>query len=214
MLGFEIASQIVVLFAFLFGAFKLWRKGKPLYFQIIICAIGCCVLYYLATITMTICDVNETYFNNTFWGLFGCYALLLCANRGATGALFEKAPKKALIFGMLAGALMMVLSVIVAIFYFKVKDLAFYIVLLMQVPSCFVVYFNVKHLFTPPDEQGLVKAMRLTDIFSLLFCVLNIINVACWIVLSVASGIADLITAFSVVGLSISAVKGAEKWNS
>ena len=63
MLGFEIASQIVVLFAFLFGAFKLWRKGKPLYFQLVIAAVGCYALYQLFVIVVTFCDFAETYFS-------------------------------------------------------------------------------------------------------------------------------------------------------
>lgn len=214
MLGFEIASQVVVLFSFIFGVVNLWKKGKPLYFQIIVCAIGCCMLYYVATLTMTICDVNETYFNNSYWGLFGCYVLLLCANRDITTKLFEKTSKNALIFGILAGVLMMVLSIIVAIFYFKIKDIAFVLFLLMQIPACVVVYFNVKHLLTPSVQQGLLKAIRLTDIFSLLFCIFNIISIACWIVFGEISGIADLVTSFTMVGLSVSAVKGAEKWNS
>lgn len=214
MLGFEIATQVVMLCAFFYGAIKLWKRGKPLFFQIIICAIGCCVLYDLAVIVMTFCDVNETLFNNSFFGLFGCYSLLFCANRGATGKLFEKPSKKALVFAILAGVLILALSVLVAIFYFSLKDYAFYLFVLMQIPACFIVYFNVKHLLTPPDKQGFVKAMRLTDIFSLLFCVLIIADIACWINVGLLSGIADLITAFAMVGLSISAVKGAEKWNS
>lgn len=213
MLYFEIATEIVIMFAFFYGAIKLWRKGKPLYFQIIICAVGCCALYNLAIIVMTFCDVNETYFNDSYFGLFGCNLFLFCANYGAIDKLFDRPKTKYVVISILLGVLTFALSVVVGILFYGVTRVAFYLFVLMELPACFVVYFNVKHLFSPVDELGMIKGLRLTDIFSLIFCVLNIVDIALWINLSVVSEIVDLISSLVILALSVSAVKGAEKWS-
>lgn len=213
MLYLEIAAEIVVLFAFFFGAIKLWRKGKPLYFQIIICAIGCFALYYLAVIVLLFCDVTETYYNNSFLGFFGCNLFLFCANRGAIDKMFDKPKTIFIVVSILAGIIMFALSIVVGIFYFGVTKAAFYIFVIMEVPACFVVYFNVKHLFTPKDELGLIKGLRFTDITTLILCILCLASIALWINESIVSGVGDFITSLAALALSVAAVKGAEKWS-
>lgn len=213
MLYFEIAAEIVLLFAFFYGAIKLWRKGKPLYFQIIIASIGCYTLYQLFVIVMTFCEVTETYFNDGVFGLLGCYWFLFCANRGAVEKLFDKPKTKFIVLSILAGILTFALSIVVGIFYFDELIITFFIFLIEQIPACLVVCYNLRHLFTPVDELGLIKGLRLTDIFSLTFCITSILDIAFWITPSVISGIADLVLSFVAMALSVSAVKGAEKWS-
>ena len=213
MLYFEIAAETVLLFAFFFGAVKLWRKGKPLYFQIIIAAIGCYALYQLFMIVVTFCDFTETYFNDGYFGLLGCYWLLFCANRGAVEKLFDKPKTKYTVISILAGVWMLALSTVIGIFNFDGPKVTFFLFILQQIPACFVVYFNIKHLFTPVDELGLIKGLRLTDIFSMTFCITCLLDIAAWINPSVISGIADIVLAFVAMMLAFSAVKRAEKWS-
>ncbi len=213
MLYFEIAAEIVLLFAFFYGAIKLWRKGKPLYFQIIVAAIGCYALYQLFVIVMTFCEVTETYFNDGFFGLLGCYWFLYCANHGAVEKLFDKPKTKFTLLSILAGLLTLALTIVVGIFYFDEFKITIFIFILEQIPACLVVCYNLRHLFTPVDELGLIKGLRLTDIFSMTFCIISIFDIACWINPGIISGIADLVLALVSMALAFSAVKGAEKWN-
>ena len=213
MLYFEIAAETVLLFTFFFGAVKLWRKGKPLYFQIIIAAIGCYALYQLFVIVVTFCDFAETYFNDGFFGLLGCNCFLLCANHGAVEKLFDKPKKKYTVISILAEVLMLALSIVIAVFYFEKIQITFFLFILQQIPACLVIGYNIRHLFTPVDELGLIKGLRLTDIFSMTFCITGTLDIAAWINPGVISGIADLVLAFVAVALMFSAVKGAEKWS-
>ena len=213
MLYFEIATEIVMLCAFFYGAINLWRKGKPLYFQIIICAIGCVALYQLSVIVMTFCDVNETYFNNSFFGYLGCNFFMFCANRGALEKMFDKPKTGYIVISALAGVAMFALTIFVDFLYFGAARAVFFLYIVMQIPACFVVYYNVKHLFTPKDDLGLIKGIRMTDVFTLAFNVFSVIDLIFWIDYSILSGVADLLLSFLVMGLSISAVRGAKKWN-
>mgnify|MGYP003295186050 CR=1 FL=1 len=114
MIAMELLSTIILLFAFFYGAIKLWRKGKPLYFQIIICAIGCFALFHLSVIVMAYCNVNETYFNDSFFGILGCYMLLLCANSGAIDKVVcEKPKKKVVLLSVIASLIELFLTTVV-----------------------------------------------------------------------------------------------------
>ena len=108
---------------------------------------------------------------------------------------------------------MMALSAVVGIFYCGEVRVTFFIYIMQQIPACLVVCCNIRHLFTPADELGLIKGLRLTDVFSMLFCITCLFNTAAWINPGVISGIADLVLSFVAAALSFSAVKGARKWS-
>ena len=213
MLALAILSELILLFGFFYGAVKLWKKGKPLYFQIIIAAIGCYALYQLLAIVMTFCDINELYFNDGIFGLAGCYLLLFCANRGSLDRLFDKPKTKYIVLSALAGIVFLILCFVVATLYFGSFEHTYIIFIVAHLPACFVVYFNVKHLFTPEDPLGMIKGLRLTDICSLSFCVICLLDIAAWTNVEVISGVADVILSLAALALAFSAIKGAEKWN-
>lgn len=140
--------------------------------------------------------------------------LLFCANRGAIEKVICEKPKaKVLIFSMLAALAVLILSVLVGAYYYGVDKFVFYVFVLVQFPACFVVYFNVLHLLSPIDDLELLKGLKLTDIFSITFLVTFTIDIACWKSVGIISGVADLIVSLTIVALSVSAVKGAKKWN-
>lgn len=214
MLILEIIAEVIFLTAFFYGAVKLWKKGKPLYFQIIICAVGCFALFHLSVIVMSFCGTNETRFNDSFFGVFGGYMLLFCANRGALEKVVcEKTKKGVLVLSIAAATAAFALATFVGVFYYGGFSFILLIYLLVQLPAGFVVYYNVKHLLSPVDELGLLNGLRLTDICSLVFIITFIIDIACHKNISTVSGITDLIVSLSVAALSVEAVKGAEKWS-
>lgn len=214
MILLEAFSSIIFLAAFFYGAIKLWKKGKPLYFQIIICAIGCCALFHISVIVMAYCNVNETFFNDSFFGIFGCYMLLLCANRGTLEKIiYEKSKPAASVLAVAAGIMALVLSTGVGLYCYGADKPVFYIFVLVQLPACFVVHYNVKHLLSRSDELGLLKGLRFTDIFTLVFCIVLIFDTACWKKVSIISAAADLAVSLAIMALSVSAVRGAKKWS-
>lgn len=213
MIFLEAATCLILLTSFIFGAVKLWRKGKPLYFQIIVCAIGCCVLFNVAVITMSLCNVNETFFNTSFFGMLGCNMFLFCANRGALEMLFEKPKTKYLLISILAAVVEFALSFTVGFFIYGFANFAFYAYLLVQLPSCFVVFFVVKRLLSSNDELGLKKSLLWNDIFIILFCVFINLDVLSWSKIGILSGFEDLSIALAILGMSITAVRGAKKWS-
>lgn len=212
MLALIIIAAAILIFSFFYGAIKLWKKKKPLYFQIIIAAIGCYALYQLFTVVMVFCDINEIYFNDGFFGLFGSYLFLLCANTGVFEKIFEKPKTQYLVISILSGVLLFGISLAVSLLYFGGLSFNFFIFILQQLPACFVVYFNVKHLFTPVDDLGLIKDIRLTDIFSILFCVMSLLDILAWTIPGIISGIADLVLSLVALGLTLTCVKGGQKW--
>lgn len=213
MIAIEIIATIISLFAFFFGAFKLWKKGKPLYFQIIICAVGCYALYQLSTLVLSYCNIETIDFNICFFGLFGCGLFLFSANNGAMEKVIDQPKTRFIIISALFGLLYLALSIIIGVYYFGIANVVFYIFVVIQIPPSFVVYFNVKHLFSPNDDLGLKKGLKLTDICSIIFCALTIVNIALWVNVNIFSAIADLIVSLSATALSYSSIKGAEKWN-
>lgn len=208
-----IIATVISAFAFAIAAIKLWKKDKPLYFQILTCAIGCYALFELAVLVMTYCNINQTYFNTSFFGLIACDLFLFCANRGDIEKIFEKPKRKSFILSIVAGALFFIASVVIGIFYFKTSTVSFYLFILIQIPTSFVVYFNVRHLLSPSKDQSLKRRINILDIGSLVFCVLFLVDFACWINVSTLTGIMDLVTSLVVLALSILTIKGAEKWN-
>lgn len=213
MIAFEIAALLILLFSFFYGAIKLWKKGNPLYFQIIICAIGCTLLFNIAVLVMTFCNVNETDFNTSIFGLFGCNLFLLCANRGALEKLFDAPNKKCLIISIFSGVIEFAFCFVVAILYYGFSNPAFYIFLIVQLPLSFVVYFVTKRLLSPQDDLGLKKSMFLNDIFILLYCVFVNLDILSGLKIGILSGIGELSVALIALGLCLTCVKGAKKWN-
>lgn len=214
MIALELLSTIILLFAFFYGAIKLWRKDKPLYFQIIICAIGCFALFHLSVIVMAYCNVNETYFNDSFFGILGCYMLLLCANSGAIDkAICENPKRDTIILSIFSGLVELALTVIVGYLYYGFNNIVFYIYILIQIPACIVVYYNAKHLLSPIDDVRLLEGMRLTDIFSIIFIVVFTFDILSWKTVGIVSAICDLLVSILILLLSFFSVKGAKKWS-
>lgn len=214
MLALEIVSGVIIIFSFFYGAIKLWKKGKPLYYQILIAAVGCYALYQLFVIVMCFCDAGEIYFNDGLFGLLGCYLFLLCANTGAFEKIFDKPKKRFIFISVLAGVALFALSVGAGLIYFEgINNPVFYIFVSTQIPACLVVYFNVKHLFTPLDELGLIKDLRLSDIVSIIFCVASVLDFIAWSYPGIISGIADVIFSLITLAMTLTAIRGAKKWN-
>ncbi len=162
---------------------------------------------------MSCCNINEIYFNTSFFGLLGCNIFLFCANRGALEKLFDKPKTKYIIISAISGLLQFGISFVVGFFCFKPTNFVFYLFVAIQIPLAFVVYFVVKRLLSQNDELGLKNGLLLNDIFILLYCVFVNLDILSWLKTGILSGVGDLLIALIILGLSYTSAKGAKKWN-
>ncbi len=201
--------------AFVAGIYKLFRKRKPLYFQLLICAVGCLALEQLFIVVAIWCNVFNPDINLGMLGLFGCNFFLLSANYGQLDSIIDDgtgtgfAKKTAFIAPVIiAGALGVIFFLI---FNGSAKSALMFIVML--IPACPASYFNLKHLLMPIDDFGFLKATRKCNVSALAFYILSIIYVY-----GIASGKTELqgaaavMMSMSMLSISVFAIKGAEQW--
>ncbi len=211
---FGLASFLVAMLAFVFGTVKLFRKKKPLYLQLLICAVGCFALQQLSYIVNLWCGVTAAVSIGMF-GIFGCNFFLLSANYGTLDRIVDdgKGSKKARI-GAIAAPLLMVSLAISAFFAWRSRDLlCAFMWLLILFPALPASYFNLKHILLPVDPFAFLRATKPCNVAALVFYTVTAIYAigsAVWS--SRIVGALLVLMSLSVLGLSICAVKGAERW--
>ena len=209
-------SFLIAASAFVFGVRKLFRKKKPLYLQLLVCAAGCFALQQLSGITLLWCGAASKTVSIGMLGIFGCNFFLLSANYGTLdrvvddgGAENKRARRMALTAPVIAAVLM------AAVFAaWRSRDLFCAIVwLFMFVPALPASYFNLKHILLPIDDFEILKATRLCNVAALCFYVVTAAYIVCTAFEgAVLGGIASIAMSLSASGLVFAAVRGAEKW--
>ena len=108
---FGLASFLIAVLAFVFGAVKLFKKKKPLYLQLLVCAAGCFAIQQLSYVVNLWCEVNAAV-SIGILGIFGCNFFLLSANYGTLDKVVDdgKGSKKARAFAIIAPVIMAVLA--------------------------------------------------------------------------------------------------------
>ena len=211
---FALASFIVAAFAFLFGAVKLFKKKKPMYLQILVCAAGCFAIEQLSCIVNIWCDVTAAVSIGMF-GIFGCNFFLLSANFGTLDKIVDdgKGSAKARAISVFAPVIMAMLS-IAAFLSWKDKDMFCAVMwIIMLLPALPASYFNLKHILLPMDPFRFLRATKPCNIAALVFYIVTSAYVICLASMGdTVSGILSVLMSVSVLALSMCAVKGAEKW--
>ena len=108
---FGLASFLIAAFAFGFGAAKLFKKKKPLYLQLLVCAAGCFAIQQLSNAVNIWCNVTAAV-SIGMLGIFGCNFFLLSANFGTLDRIVDdgKGSGKARKLALAAPAVMAVLT--------------------------------------------------------------------------------------------------------
>lgn len=211
---FQILAFVVAVAAFGFGAVKLFRKEKPLYMQILVCAAGCLAVMQLSFMINMWCDIQESVSINLF-GILGCNLFLLSANYGTLDKIVDDGTctKKTKVTAALSAAITFVLA-ITPFFAWQPYDMFFavtiVIVLLPAVPAS---YFNVKHILLPTDMLGILKATKPCNIVALVFYFFSVLLSALSVFNNLMlDGILSALMSVSMLVLVWLAVKGAKKW--
>ena len=211
---FGLASFLIAAFAFGFGAAKLFKKKKPLYLQILVCAAGCFALQQLSYVVNIWCDVTAAVSIGMF-GFFGCNFFLLSANFGTLDKIVDdgRGSGKARAISVIAPVIMAALALL-AFLSWKDKDMFCAVMwLVMLIPALPASYFNLKHILLPMDPFEFLRATKPCNISALVFYAVTAAYVICSETQnSTVSGILSVLMSVSVLGLSLCAVKGASRW--
>ncbi len=211
---FGLASFLIASFAFGYGAAKLFKKKKPMYLQILVCAAGCFAIQQLSYVVNIWCDVTAAVSIGMF-GIFGCNFFLLSANFGTLDKIVDDGSdsKKARLLAVIAPVIMAVLAVF-AFLSWKDRDMFCAVMwLIMLIPALPASYFNLKHILLPMDPFEFLRATKPCNISALVFYIVTAAYVTCSASMSTAvSGIVSLLMSLSVLSLSLSAVWGSKKW--
>lgn len=197
-----------------FGAVKLFKKGKPLYLQILVCAAGCFAVEQMSLLVNIWCNIQENVSINML-GVFGCNLFLLSANLGAIDKIVTegKPDKKIQLLSFLAPIVTGGLAV-ATFFAWEKYDMLFAVVcaavLLPAIPAS---YLNLKHILLPIDSNGFLRVTKPCNIFALIYYLLNgILAVAAVFDNLILDGIISIVMAVSMFLLVVFAVKGAKQW--
>ena len=211
---YGLISFLTATFAFSYGAVKLFKKRKPMYLQILVSAAGCFAIQQLSYVVNIWCDVTAAVSIGMF-GIFGCNFFLLSANFGTLDRIVDdgKGSGKARAISVIAPVIMAVLG-IAAFLAWKDKDLFCAVMwLIMLIPALPASYFNLKHILLPMDPFEFLRATKPCNILALIFYAVTAAYVICSASQSsTVSGILSVAMSLSVLGLSLCAIKGAEKW--
>ena len=208
---FGLVSFLTAAFAFGYGAVKLFKKKKPMYLQLLVCAAGCFALQQLSYVVNIWCGVTAAV-SIGMLGIFGCNFFLLSANYGTLDKIVDdgKGSRKARAISVIAPVIMAVLAVFVFLSW-KDKDLFCAVMwLVMLLPALPASYFNLKHILLPIDPFELLRATRPCNIAALVFYVVTAAYAICSAVGK--GGVLSVLMSLSVLALSLCAGKGAEKW--
>ena len=217
---FPLASFLIAEFAFGFGAAKLFKKNKPLYLQILVCAAGCFALQQLSYMVNIWCDVTSTVSIGMF-GIFGCNFFLLSANFGTLDKIVDdcnesdqsRAQARARACAVIAPIVMAVLAILTFLTR-KNEDMFCAVMwLVMLIPALPASYFNLKHILLPMDPSELLRTTKPCNLAALAFYIVTAVYaIFSKTAGSTITGILCVAMSCSILALSLCAVRGAKKW--
>lgn len=216
MLIFDILSVVFSVVAFIIGTLYLFNKGKPLYFQLLICAVGCFALGQIANLISYFCGWHNenTVFSTSEFCYFGIAAFTLTANVGVLDkSIYKELSKKMAGMALITPAIYLALLLFFVISAVSSDPLYGIANLIILSPSVVCCYHNQRHLLTKPDEKGILRSIRATDIISIAFAFTSLICLLLyWYEFSLLSDITEVAISLIAFSLVIASIKGAKSW--
>lgn len=178
------AMLICTIIAFIYGAFRFFRKGKAMYLQMIVCAIGCMMLGRLFRVVMIMTGgFIPDGFHVGILGWIGSFLFFFTANYGQMDSLVDDGGKDNTKYRLIA----MAAPLVIAAGYIRIalsdttlgnKIMYLIVVLLIMQAS----YYNLKHLIMPDVELGIIRSIRGYNLMALAFALLSMAEMTLWIV--------------------------------
>lgn len=213
----ESLAFIVSVTAFGYGAFRLFRKDTPKYFQYYVWAAGCYMLEEMWVIVNSLLGngSQDGLVTVRLFGFFGCLCFMLSANVNEFDRVVDEGKRlKARLLALLAPAVLLAVYALYARFQIgALTPLTLVLGFLSISPALFAAFFSLKHLLLPADEMGFLKAVRGIDILALVFYAANY----AYPLINLYTGrtfmsVYDLILAVLLFGISVMCRKGALRW--
>ena len=163
--------MLCTLFAFIFGAINYFKKGKPLFCQLVTCAMGCFTMAYIFELLQIFITKNiETGFQVGNLGIIGGMAFLFTASFGELDdKVDDKKDKSLLKYRLIALLAPLLILLIYVPSLFTSNTIETKIVTLIQFifigPAA---YYSFKHLLLPNDKLGIVKPIKIYSLIELL----------------------------------------------
>lgn len=208
---------VIMTAAFIYGAVRLFRKGIPFYFQILVCAVGSYALGEIANFVVLYCGgYNEaTMFTAGTISYLGNVCFLVCANIGAINRVVnENVTKTASVLALTAPAVFLGMIFKIVTLMMPVDRFSAVTVLLFLSPGAICCYYNLRHLLTKPDAMNFLVGIRGCDISSLLLLLSSALSLLSYWLMpeSPLSYIFELLAAVLTFVLVIFSEKGAKAW--
>ena len=212
---YGVVSFVVAAVGFWLGAVKLFGTRSPLYMKLLVCATGCFMLEQQLLLINLWCDVKEM-FSIGMLGILGCNYFLLSANYGTLDRVVDDGSEK----NRTAKLVAFIAPIVIAIACFNVflvwkdKDIICAVMwVLMLLPAIPASYLNLKHILLPEDDFGFLRATRFCNISSLTLYIVMAAFAACSASdSSRLVGIFSCLMSLAVLGITVSAIRGAKKW--
>lgn len=213
----ELLAFAVSAAAFGYGAFHLFRKGVPKFFQLYVCAAGCYMLEELWVIINSLLGngSQDGLVTVRLFGFFGCLCFMLSANANEFDKIVDEGKSKnAKLLAIIAPTALLALYVLYVISSVNTKSVTVIVIGFLSIlPALPASYFNLKHLLLPPDEGGFLKGTKAADILALVFYAANYIyplmDLYCP---GTVMSVYDLLLAGILFGIIAACRKGAVKW--
>lgn len=165
----ELLPLITTTAAFIYGVMNFFKKGKPLYLQSITMAMGCYALGSLYHICLAI--TNDIFFDGftpAYLGHIGFYLFFITASYGQMDRIIDdgsaelKSSRIIAVSAPVVSALLYLPNILISDSFLSTKITY----LIIWIPACFSVYFNLKHALIPDLDFGFVKAIKPYNAFA------------------------------------------------
>ena len=209
-------SSLISVGAFINGACKLFKRRKPLYFQLLICAVGCLALEQLFIVVAIWCDIFNPNSNLGMIGLFGCNFFLLSANYGQLDSIIDdgsSAYTSVRRIAFVAPIILVVAIVPAVLLVVSGPTKAILMLITMLIPACPASYFNFKHLLMPMDDFRFLQGTRKCNLFALAFYTASVIYVYGIVLANTGlQSAAIILMSISMLLISFFAIEGTKQW--
>ena len=212
----NIISCACALIGFIYGSIKFFKPRKAVYPQMITLAVGCLALgrLYQVVRLLTGGDILGEFQLGVF-GVIGSLVFLFSANFGAMDSLaddgsvtFKKYRLISLAAPVTALAMYVFLLFVAQLPVFAISVSAFITFFAAQAG-----YFHLKHLIFPDVDYGVIKCLKLYNLFALIYTFLCIAEM---IVIGIGcnGGIltVNILMGIALIAIVISAERGIKKW--
>lgn len=203
-----------VLLSFIYGIITVCLKQYPLYFKLIIGAIGCYTIEELWVNVNAFCGYENSIFSVRLLGIVACFATFLTANTKAFSKIIDskndsKSYKNfvALIAPL---TLLTLLIIFISIVMKSETTLQIVVQIIVILPAIVDSYFEFRCLIASNDEKGILKCIKPINALALAEYLITVLYV---IAISLYSRLAlDIISAIVMALIVLASKKGAIKW--